>query len=224
MCYNPNILKVVGDFMEKMSEKQKNIYRYIVDYIETNNYPPSVREIGEAAGLSSTSTVHGYLQRLEKRGLIKRDESKSRAISIVNNIDHSMTQDSKKEIDDDMVSIPVVGEVTAGVPILAHENIEEYLTLPRSIATHDDSFVLNVRGESMINAGILDGDKIIVRKQNWAQNGDIVVALIEDEATVKTFYFDDDHIRLQPENDAYEPIRVREVNILGKVIGVFRIL
>ncbi len=207
-----------------MSEKQKNIYRYIVEYIETNSYPPSVREIGEAAGLSSTSTVHGYLQRLEKRGLIHRDESKSRAISIVEDPEHSLVHEPKRDFDDDMISVPVVGDVTAGMPILAQENIEEYLTLPRSIATHDDSFVLNVRGDSMVNAGILNGDKIIVRKQNWAQNGDIVVALIEDEATVKTFYFDDDHIRLQPENDAYEPIRVREVNVLGKVIGVFRIL
>ena len=209
--------------MEKMSEKQRNIYRFIVDYIDENNYPPSVREIGEAAGLSSTSTVHGYLQRLEKRGLIHRDESKSRAISIVDSAETNRAGDLK-QLDADMISIPVVGDVTAGVPILAHENIEEYLTLPRSIATHEDSFVLNVKGESMINAGILNGDKIIVRKQNWAQNGDIVVALIEDEATVKTFYIDDDHIRLQPENDAYEPILVREVNILGKVIGVFRIL
>ncbi len=211
--------------MEKMSEKQKNIYRFIVDYIDENNYPPSVREIGEAAGLSSTSTVHGYLQRLEKRGLIHRDESKSRAISIIDEAETNRPAiDYRRELDADMVSIPVVGDVTAGVPILAHENIEEYLTLPRSIATHEDSFVLNVKGESMIGAGILNGDKIIVRKQNWAQNGDIVVALIEDEATVKTFYIDDDHIRLQPENDAYEPILVREVHILGKVIGVFRIL
>ncbi len=210
--------------MEKMSDKQKNIYKFIVNYIDENNYPPSVREIGEAAGLSSTSTVHGYLQRLEKRGLIHRDESKSRAISIVDETENIRSIDPRRDLDADMVSIPVVGDVTAGVPILAHENIEEYLTLPRSIATHEESFVLNVKGESMIGAGILNGDKIIVRKQNWAQNGDIVVALIEDEATVKTFYIDDDHIRLQPENDAYEPILVREVNILGKVIGVFRIL
>lgn len=207
-----------------MSEKQKNIYRFIVDYIDENNYPPSVREIGQAAGLSSTSTVHGYLQRLEKRGLIKRDESKSRAITVVEDADMPAGLDIRNEIDHDLISIPVVGDVTAGLPILASENIEEYLTLPRSIATHDESFVLNVRGESMKNAGILDGDKIIIRKQNWAQDGDIVVALIEDEATVKTFYVDDDHIRLQPENEDFEPILVREVNILGKVIGVFRIL
>jgi repressor LexA len=210
--------------MEKMSEKQKNIYRYIIEYIDENNYPPSVREIGQAAGLSSTSTVHGYLQRLEKRGLIKRDESKSRAITVVSDSESSINLDVKKELDQDLVSIPVIGDVTAGVPILAHENIEEYLTLPRSIATHDESFVLNVRGESMKDVGIMDGDKIIVRKQNWAQNGEIVVALIEDEATVKTYYVDDDHIRLQPQNDAFKPILAREVNILGKVIGVFRIL
>ncbi len=210
--------------MEKMSEKQKNIYRFIVDYIQENSYPPSVREIGHAAGLSSTSTVHGYLQRLEKRGLIKRDESKSRAISIVD--DNSSLDLSKIERLNtaDLISIPVLGDVTAGMPILAHENIEEYLTLPRSIATHDESFILNVKGESMINAGILDGDRIIVRKQNWAQTGEIVVALIDDEATVKRYFVDDDHIRLQPENPIYEPILAREVNILGKVIGVFRIL
>jgi repressor LexA len=211
--------------MEKMSEKQKNIYRYIVDYINENSYPPSVREIGQAAGLSSTSTVHGYLQRLEKRGLIKRGESKSRAISVIDGTSPSVDLNSIERFDtSNLVSIPVIGNVTAGMPILAHENIEEYLTLPRSIATHEESFILNVKGESMINAGILDGDRIIVRKQNRAQNGEIVVALIEDEATVKTYYVDDDHIRLQPENPVYEPILAREVNILGKVIGVFRIL
>jgi len=210
--------------MEKMSEKQKNIYNYIVSYIKENSYPPSVREIGQAAGLSSTSTVHGYLQRLEKRGLIKRDESKSRAISIVK--DESSPDFSNLERLDmaNMVSVPVIGDVNAGMPILAHENIEEYLTLPRSIATHDESFILNVKGESMTGVGILDGDRIIVRKQNWAQAGEIVVAMIDDEATVKTYYVDDDHIRLQPENPVFEPILAREVSILGKVIGVFRLL
>ena len=210
--------------MEKMSEKQKNIYNYIVSYIKENSYPPSVREIGQAAGLSSTSTVHGYLKRLEKRGLIRRDESKSRAISIVN--DESSANFSNLERLDmaNLVSVPVIGDVTAGTPIHAHENIEEYLTLPRSIATHDESFILNVKGESMTGVGILDGDRIIVRKQNWAQAGEIVVAMIDDEATVKTYYVDDDHIRLQPENPIFEPILAREVSILGKVIGVFRLL
>jgi repressor LexA len=175
-----------------------------------------VREICDAVGLKSTSTVHGYLERLEKKGLIRRDPTKPRAIEILDDTTYVF----KKEL----INVPIVGQVTAGQPILAVENIEDTFPIPAEyLHNHsNDVFMLSVRGESMIEAGILDGDLVIIEKKPTAQNGDMVVALIEDEATVKTFYKEKDHIRLQPENAAMEPIIVRDVSILGKVIGVIR--
>ncbi|MGI6141849.1 MAG: transcriptional repressor LexA, partial [Caldicoprobacterales bacterium] len=182
----------------------------------TRGYPPSVREICDAVGLKSTSTVHGYLERLEKKGLIRRDPTKPRAIEILDDTTYVF----KKEL----VNVPIVGRVTAGQPILAVENIEDTFPIPAQYLhnTQNDVFMLSVKGDSMIEAGILDGDLVIIEKKPTAQNGDMVVALIEDEATVKTFYKEVDHIRLQPENSAMEPIIVKDVTILGKVIGVIR--
>ena len=200
---------------ETLSEKQKKILDYLKREIRAKGYPPSVREIGEAVGLKSTSTVHGYLARLEKKGLIRRDPSKPRAIEILDD----STYLSKKEV----VNVPIVGRVTAGQPILAVENIEDTFPIPTEYLHNSDVFMLSVRGESMIEAGILGRDYVIVQKQSTAENGDIVVALIEDEATVKTFYKEQDHIRLQPENPQMDPIIVHDVMILGKVIGVIRL-
>jgi repressor LexA len=197
-----------------ISNKQKEILNFLKDEIRMKGYPPSVREIANAVGLKSTSTVHGHLERLEKKGFIRRDPSKPRAIEILD----CSTYLSKKEL----VNVPVVGKVTAGEPILAVENIEDTFPIPAEYLNNSDVFMLTVRGDSMIEAGILDGDYVIVQKQPTASNGEIVVALIEDEATVKTFYKEEDHIRLQPENSAMEPILVRDVIILGKVIGVIR--
>ena len=197
-----------------LSDKQRRILEYLKQEIRTKGYPPSVREIGEAVGLKSTSTVHGYLERLEKKGLIRRDPSKPRAIEI---LDQS-TCFTKKEV----VNVPIVGQVTAGQPILAVENIEDTFPIPTDYLHNSDAFMLSVRGESMIGAGILNGDYVIVQKQSTAENGEIVVALIEDEATVKTFYKEKDVIRLQPENPQMDPIYVHDVRILGKVIGVIR--
>ena len=199
---------------QSLSDKQKNILEFLKQEIKTKGYPPSVREICDAVGLKSTSTVHGYLERLEKKGLIRRDPTKPRAIEILDDT----TYLSKKE----MVNVPIVGRVTAGQPILAVENIEDTFPIPVQYLHNSDVFMLSVRGESMIEAGILDGDYVLVQKKPTAENGDIVVALIEDEATVKTFYKEKDYIRLQPENSTMEPIIVRDVAILGKVIGVMR--
>jgi repressor LexA len=200
---------------EALSQKQKKILDFLKQEIRTKGYPPSVREICDAVGLKSTSTVHGYLERLEKKGLIRRDPTKPRAIEILDD----MTYLSKKEL----VNVPIVGRVTAGQPILAVENIEDTFPIPTEYLHNSDVFMLSVRGESMIEAGILDGDYVLVQKQSTANNGDKVVALIEDEATVKTFYKERDHIRLQPENPLMDPIIVRDVIILGKVIGVIRL-
>jgi len=202
--------------MEQLSEKQKKILEFIKKELHQKGYPPSVREICDAVGFKSTSTVHGYLERLEKKGVIRRDPTKPRAIEIL----EDTTFISKKEL----VNVPIVGKVTAGQPILAVENIEDTFPLPVEYVHNSKVFMLNVVGESMINAGILDGDRVIVRQQNYASNGDIVVALLDDEATVKRFYKEKDHIRLQPENPYMDPIIVHEVKILGKVIGLFRIM
>lgn len=197
-------------------DMQERILSYIQSVIESRGYAPSVREIGEAVGLRSTSTVHGHLTRLEKKGLLRRDAMKPRAMDIRNDtIPHS-----------DMVSgtnyVPVVGHVAAGNPILAEENTEAVFPLPAEFAGDGELFILRVRGESMINAGILDGDYIVVRKQPNANNGEIVVALIDDEATVKRIYKEDGHIRLQPENDHMDPIIVPDVAVIGKVISLLR--
>ncbi|MFF2479455.1 transcriptional repressor LexA [Paenibacillus sp. NPDC058071] len=203
--------------MSKISNRQQAILEFIKNEVKDKGYPPSVREIGEAVGLASSSTVHGHLDRLEKKGLIRRDPTKPRAIEILDQ------EDVDGIIRPAVAQVPVVGKVTAGVPITATENIDEYFPLPSHFVGDDDVFILNVIGESMIEAGIHNGDYVIVRQQQSANNGDIVVAMTEeDEATVKTFYREKDHIRLQPENATMEPIRLKNVTILGKVVGLFR--
>lgn len=199
----------------KLSEKQKEILDFIKAEIIRIGYPPSVREICSAVKLKSTSSVHAHLGTLEKKGYIRRDKTKPRAIEVLD--------DDFNLAGRNICNVPVIGDVAAGSPILATENISEYFPLPTEYIPQEDVFMLCVKGTSMINAGILDGDRVIVKKQATADNGDIVVALIEDSATVKTFYKEKDYIRLQPENDFMEPIIVKDVSILGKVIGVFRI-
>ena len=198
-----------------LTTRQKQILRYITKEIEKNGYAPSVREIGKAVGLSSTATVHSYLKQLEAMKYIKKENQKGRTLRVL-----------KKEEDfynrKEMVDVPIVGKITAGAPILAVENITDTVPVPVDFAGNSQCFMLLVSGESMIEAGILDGDLILVRRQNVAENGQIVVALIDDEATVKTFYKEKDHIRLQPENSTMDPIIVPDCQILGKVIGVFR--
>ena len=199
-----------------LTEKQQQILDFINKQTEEKGYPPSVREIGAAVGLSSTATVHGYLQRLAKKGYLDKEISKTRAIRVVKK------EPEQKPVDDKYMDVPILGTVAAGSPILATENLEGYLPLTFDFATNHDLFVLRVRGESMVNVGIFDGDLIIVSQQQTATNGEIVVALVEDEATVKTFYKENGHFRLQPENDFMEPIIVDSVSILGKVVGLFR--
>nr|WP_254639220.1 transcriptional repressor LexA [Cohnella sp. GbtcB17] len=201
-----------------MSNRQSAILEFIKNEVKDKGYPPSVREIGEAVGLASSSTVHGHLDRLEKKGLIRRDPTKPRAIEITDG-----EQDPVVQFAQSVRSVPLVGKVTAGVPITATENIEEYFPLPAQMVGEQTVFMLSVRGDSMIDAGIHSGDYVIVRQQQTATNGDIVVAMTEeDEATVKTFYKERDHIRLQPENSTMEPLRLNNVSILGKVIGLIR--
>ena len=196
-------------------DMQARILAYIEQEIRTRGYAPSVREIGEAVGLKSTSTVHGHLTRMEKKGLLRRDAMKPRAIGLSSAFSPFDENASLREI-------PVVGRVAAGTPILAEENIEETMTLPEEMVGSGELFILRVRGESMIQAGIMNDDYIVVHRQMNANNGEIVVALIDDEATVKRFYKENGHIRLQPENDAMEPIIVPEVMILGKVVSLIR--
>ena len=199
---------------QKLSPKQEQILNCIKQSLREKGYPPSVRELCLAVGLSSTSTVHSHLNTLEKKGYIRRDPSKPRTIEVLD--------EEVNWLEDHVSAVPIVGKVTAGVPILAVENIEDYFPLPKQITRHDDTFMLNVKGTSMINAGIYDGDQIIVRKQDYANNGDIVVALIEDEVTVKRFFKEKARIRLQPENDTMSPIYCLDVKILGKVLGLVR--
>ncbi|MBS4535976.1 transcriptional repressor LexA [Clostridium sp. D2Q-14] len=201
---------------EDLSKKQYNILNFIKKEIETKGYPPSVREVCKAVGLKSTSTVHGHLSRLEKKGYIRRDATKPRAIEVLDGRNDNIF--SRKEI----TEVPIIGKVTAGIPILANENIEDTFPLPVDLVNNDTVFMLSVVGESMKDAGILDGDYVLVKQQNIAKNGDIVVALIEDEATIKRFYKEKDYIRLQPENPDMDPIIVKDVIILGKIKGVFR--
>ncbi|MED0757431.1 transcriptional repressor LexA [Aneurinibacillus thermoaerophilus] len=206
--------------MKKLSSRQLAILDYIKKEVKEKGYPPSVREIGEAVGLASSSTVHGHLARLEKKGLIRRDPTKPRAIEILDSEPRSNVS-ALEEVK--TVTVPVVGKVTAGMPITAVENIEEYFVLPENMVGSDTVYMLRIQGESMIDAGILDGDYVIVRQQQTANNGDIVVAMTEEnEATVKRFYKEKDHIRLQPENQTMAPILLPAVTILGKVIGVYR--
>ena len=213
---------------KELNTRQKQILRYITKQIEKNGYSPSVREIGKAVGLSSTATVHTYLKQLEELKYIKKENQKGRTLRVLKKEDALYSPKkpvkggkafyNKKE----MVDVPVVGKITAGSPILAVENVTDTFPIPLELAGNSQTFILVVRGESMIEAGILDGDYILVRRQNVAENGQIVVALIEDEATVKTFYKEKDHIRLQPENSTMDPIIVPDCKILGRVIGVFR--
>ena len=198
----------------KISKKQLEILEYIKSQILERGFPPAVREICEAVNLKSTSSVHSHLETLEKNGYIRRDPTKPRAIEILD--------DSFNLTRREMVNVPIVGQVAAGEPILAQENIENYFPIPTEFMPNNQTFLLKVKGESMINAGILDGDMVLVEQASTASNGDMVVALIEDGATVKTFYKEEGIFRLQPENDSMEPIIVSEVTILGKVIGVFR--
>lgn len=205
--------------MSKISSRQQAILEFIRNEVRLKGYPPSVREIGEAVGLASSSTVHGHLDRLEKKGLIRRDPTKPRAIELLGQEDSDQTHMFSYTV----TRVPVVGKVTAGLPITATENIEDYFPLPQQFVGDDKMFMLSVVGDSMIEAGIANGDFVIVRQQQTANNGDIVVAMTEDdEATVKTFYKEKDHVRLQPENPKYEPLRLTKVSILGKVVGLFR--
>ena len=216
--------------MADLTAKQQEILDYIVEQQSQKGYPPSVREICEAVGLRSTSTVHGYLSRLEKKGFIKRDPTKPRAIEILDRaiqeasipVPTAAASPALSNSAIETVDVPILGKVTAGEPILAVENIEDYFPIPVEYTHNSDVFMLRVRGESMINAGILDGDLILVRSQHSAENNDIVVALLGDSVTVKRFFRENDYIRLQPENDFMDPILVRNCEILGKVIGLFR--
>ncbi|MFY0758767.1 MULTISPECIES: transcriptional repressor LexA [Metabacillus] len=203
--------------MTKLSKRQQDILNFIKLEVQKKGYPPSVREIGEAVGLASSSTVHGHLARLESKGLIRRDPTKPRAIEI-------LEEETSHIPRSNVINVPIIGKVTAGSPITAIENVEEYFPLPDTFAAADDQvFMLEIMGDSMIEAGILDGDMVIVKQQKTANNGDIVVAMTEDdEATVKRFFKEKDFIRLQPENSTMDPIILRNVSILGKVIGVYR--
>lgn len=210
---------VGGDYkMTKISKRQQMILDYIQEEVNSKGYPPSVREIAQAVGLASSSTVHGHLLKLESKGYIRRDPTKPRAIELLDkSIDNNVPKDHARYA-------PVIGKVTAGVPITAVENIEEFIPVPSSMTNPDDHlFVLVIQGESMIDAGIMDGDMVIIKQQNTAQNGDIVVAMTEeDEATIKRFFKEKDHIRLQPENATMEPIFLKNVTILGILVGLYR--
>lgn len=198
----------------KITKKQEEILEYIKDQILERGFPPAVREICQAVHLKSTSSVHSHLESLEKNGYIRRDPTKPRAIGILD--------ESFQMLRREMVNVPVVGTVAAGQPIFAEQNIENYFPIPSEYMPNQPSFILKVKGDSMVNAGILDGDRVVVQQQSTAENGDIVVALVDDSATVKTFYKEDGYFRLQPENDAMEPIIVKDLQILGKVFGVMR--
>ncbi len=199
----------------KISEKQQEILEYIKNEILNRGYPPSVRQICEAVNLRSTSSVHSHLESLEKNGYIRKDPTHPRAIEILDD-NFNLT---RREV----VNVPMIGTVAAGQPILAVENISGYFPIPAEYMPNEQSFLLKVKGESMINAGIFDGDNVLVRQTQTASNGDIIVALVDDSATVKTFYKEKDYIRLQPENDSMDPIIVPDCKILGKVFGVFRL-
>ena len=208
----------------KLGKRQLAIYDFIKSYSDEHGYPPSVREIGAAVGLASPSTVHMHLKVLEEQGLIKRDSKKPRTIEVMSKRegDDQPLASVSQDVDHNVIRLPLVGRVAAGTPILAEQNIEDTLSLPTSIVSDASSFILRVRGESMINAGIFDGDYIVVKEQRDAHNGEIVVALIDDSATVKTFYRERDRVRLQPENDAMEPIYVDNPIILGRVTALIR--
>jgi repressor LexA len=196
-----------------LTKRQREIFEYVKRYGQEHGYPPTVRDIGKAIGLTSSSTVHAHLANLEKLGLLRRDPTKPRAIEVLADKAKAVVAPA---------GLPVVGQVAAGRPVLAEENIEEYIPVPQIAGGDEGGFVLRVKGDSMTGAGIFEGDYVVVRPQETAADGDIVVALVEEEATVKRFYREQDHVRLQPENDALEPIRSREVQLLGRVVGVCR--
>ena len=199
--------------VKDLSKRQREIFDFISRYLSRHGYPPTVREIGKAVGLHSSSTVHAHLSKLEKLGVLKRDPTKPRAMEV-------LVERAKKAIRP--TGLPLVGHVAAGEPIVAEENVEDYLQVPDVIGGDAGDYILRVRGDSMIDAGILDGDFAVVRPGKQARDGEIVVALIEDEATVKRFFKERDHVRLQPENESMEPIRAERVDLLGRVVGVFR--
>jgi repressor LexA len=211
-----------------LTARQQEIWGFLVDYVDRHGYPPTVREIGEAVGLASPSTVHAHLANLERNGLLKRDPTKPRALELVGHRRSAPAAEPAEETRG-VHRLPLVGQVAAGGPLLAEENVEEYVAVPEPLARGGEEFLLRVKGDSMIDAGILDGDLLVVRRQQDARNGEIVVALAgddesADEATVKTFYRESGRIRLQPENDALEPIYADHVQILGRVVGVLRTL
>ncbi|MGE5605290.1 MAG: transcriptional repressor LexA [Bacteroidota bacterium] len=204
--------------MEELTARQQEILDYIKKEVQKKGYPPSVREIGEAVGLSSSSSVHAHLEKLEEMGYLRRDPTKPRAIEVLTDDTPLSSFDGPKNLQ----YVPIVGAVTAGAPILAEQNIQDYFPLPKDFSRSEETFMLKVRGDSMTGAGIFDGDMVIVNKESVAKNGDIVVALLGDEATVKRFYKETTHVRLQPENDQYEPILSPNVQVLGKVVGLIR--
>lgn len=204
--------------MDDLSDRQQLILNYILSEIQKKGYPPSVREIGEAVGLSSSSSVHAHLARLEEMGYLRRDPTKPRAIEVL--IGNAASSDVFQP--NNVKYVPIIGSVTAGQPIFAEQNIQDYFPLPSDFSSAEEVYMLKVKGDSMINAGIYDGDFVIVNRSSAAANGEIVVALVDDEATVKRFYKEQSQIRLQPENDLYEPILSTNVNISGKVIGLIR--
>ena len=206
-----------------LTGRQQEIWDYVVEYVDRHGYPPTVREIGDAVGLASPSTVHAHLANLERAGFLKRDPTKPRALELR----REATSEPARDVE--VRQLPLLGQIAAGGPLLAEQNVEDYLAVPEPLSRGGEEFLLRVKGESMIQAGILDGDIVVVRRQQTAQNGDIVVALAgedesADEATVKRFFREDGRVRLQPENDALEPIYARNVQLLGKVVGVFRSL
>jgi repressor LexA len=199
-----------------LTKRQQEILDFIKRYLSRHGYPPTVRDIGAAVGLASSSTVHQHLANLERAGLIRRDPSKPRALELLDRAVHEVRNGLRP------AGLPVLGTVAAGQPVLAEENIEDYVAVPDAAGGQDGTFLLRVRGQSMQNAAIIEGDLVVVRSQDEASNGDIVVALVDEEATVKRYFRESDHVRLQPENDDMEPIRSRDVRILGRVVGVMR--
>ena len=208
------------DIGKDLTKRQQEIFDFIKKYSAKYGYPPTVRDIGKAVGLASSSTVHAHLANLEKAGLLRRDPSKPRAIEMLDRATSGVVDAVKSVVGPS--GLPLVGQVAAGQPILAEENIEDYVSVPELAGGEEGEYVLRIRGDSMKNAGILEGDYVVVRRQETATDGEIVVALVGEDATVKRFFREEDHVRLQPENDAMEPIRSREVRVLGRVVGVLR--
>ena len=208
------------DIGKELTKRQQEIYDFIRRYSAKYGYPPTVRDIGKAVGLASSSTVHAHLANLEKAGLLRRDPTKPRAIEMLDRATTGVVDAVKSVVGQG--GLPLIGQVAAGQPILAEENIEEYVTVPELAGGDEGEYVLRIRGESMKNAGILEGDYVVVRPQEDATDGEIVVALVGEEATVKRFFRENDHVRLQPENETMEPIRSKDVRVLGRVVGLFR--